>query len=388
MKTEKSLRMMAIWLPVITFFSGLAAFMLPVLWIPVCGLALWGDARTKSFGASLAVLAAGCAAGVFVRGWPGLLVGFVLIFPLAAGLVQLRRGTPFLEGLGGTLIAAFIGIGGAAGILVFLSGGDLVTAFLQELQQAVLQDASGTARALLAGFITGTEYTSMNATALMERLQELIAMDAAGLMELAMPALDSLCRLMLPSLLAAATLLLGGGSYLIAGYCLRRSKMKNRPLPSYLTEKSLPPALAAWDLPRWVLVPVVLLMLAWMLMSWFVQDTWLAVAYALRQITDLVLAMQGMALIAWFGQRKRWPAVGWIFLILAAAVLMNGQILVFTGVADALFRFRHVIAFKDALEAEQRLKNRSADRQQPEEKEQEEKAAHGKDENSQEDEKK
>ena len=324
---------------------------LPPLFLALPAAAVWIDGRTGGIGATLALtLTLGVLFWVVAPGM-GLAASLCFSAPAVAARILLRRGRPFATGMFAMLAVSFGALVLALLAAFWTFGGDLVGAVVDGLRELLLQLPGESVDDILTAIAASLAMTAD--PSLVENASDLIAqyqaMTREALLGQLLPYLETSLRVTLPATLLRGVLILGGGTWLTAGYLLRGAQRKGRPVPSWLQAGSLPGDFAGFSFPGWVTTPLLLILVAAFVMQFFGGDGIFAVSYAAQEVIGLVFMVQGMALVSWWCVRKRFPMAGRVALIVLGWLVLGGEILFLLGVVDAMFHLRQFTAMRDAM---------------------------------------
>ncbi len=328
-KPIASVVMLLLWVLVCILGLGLMALPLAALVMPA--LLCYGALRAGRVTALACVLLAAATAMSLGGGLAAGAIVVLLLPALCYSIYSYDRKLPFWHS---ALVCACMLLTGAmlcAALATYLAGGDLVGTLRDTLEALLHGMPQGDA--LLAALYGNGMLTVPEALTGPLAVGESFAMTPAireELIKQLLTQVESMQRIQMPMQILSGSML--GG--LMCVYLPRRYVIKHA---NDLDTAPLVP-LEKWYLPVRVFMPVISALLVVGLIALLSDAAAVRQAlYVLFAGIDLVLVLQGVAIVSWF-MKKRGTRKGWRMVAVIALYVM--QALLFIGFADQLFDFR------------------------------------------------
>jgi len=187
--------------------------------------------------------------------------------------------------------------------------------------------------------------------------------DYQKLLDAALPMLSNMLSLIIPTVIFVFGLIVGGGTWLCAGYAYKAALAAREEKPD--VAEVLPVDFGEWYLPRILTMPLMLLYLASVVLLPPGLPNWGLIASQIVQTAaQIVLSVQGAALLVFFLSRRkmrmgaRWAWVVGLGLIFPSALF-------FAGCFDAAFRFRQMMLQQEEMIKEAIRRQQESGQQSP-----------------------
>lgn len=297
------------------------------------------------------------AAAIWAFGWALLPFGLSAVFMLVTAQVMLRRAGRFFDGLMYTCGAALFGMAAGMVGLYILWGQDVLGVMADALSGYLLRFSG----APLAEQLVRDTYLAVriaaegitNAQALEEAARAVAAMEYSAVVEEIMPALRGAIKWSVPSAMVTWSVYAGVVGWVVPARRISRRVERALPVPEKLRRLPPMPPFGSWAIPRWLYMPMMLLMVFALAVRLFEWDTMYVASLVLTNLLYTIVMFQGMAMVwFWLGTRRVDPAVR--VLIIGVVFVLARAILSWIGLLDMLFNIRRYWVLRSQLLAQLR----------------------------------
>lgn len=367
MQIQGEALVLSMGIPLLIMVCAGAAVLLP-------GLAVALDNRTgKPFFSALLILISVCA----VVAWGLSLLPVAALITLLTVVVQWmqRRKGSFFDGLVVSCAAAFVGLAGGLAVLYVIYREDIITVLFTWLSQTIsaMPAASGVDQVLSIMAASNSVLSGSVGfpSGYFDELQQMQALSRSELMELVLPVLEDGFRLLMPSWVMSMAINGGLLGWTLPHLGLWHARRRSRAVPEKLKDVPSPPAFALWSIPRWISLPMMIMLVLAFIVRYAGWEPMLSVSLAIESLVMTAFMVQGMAVIwFWLGTR-RIHTVGRVTVI-ALLYVMVRSLLSWIGLFDMIFGIRKFWALRQQMMAEMRKqRNEQQKPKEPDEKNEE-----------------
>lgn len=319
-------------------FFYITGFYPVILLLPV--LALYFDAVYGRYFATAALLVC-CSFLAFAANLAGMLLIFMAAITAAAGLVALKKGAPFFEGMGFTMASAVIALIGGV-FAVFLANGR------QDLMAVAAKGAADQIAALPRGYLEDTLVAylmliasppeNLNMASYAEVLNSISGIARSEQAQILLPQLRDLLAVRLPAAAMTGSMVYGGIVWYVSNLAIGRAVRKGRRAEG-LKEFKAPDDFSGWRLPRWLVTTAAILLMTVFIIELSGSEMLFAAAVAVQSVVMAAVTVQGLALIRWYFKKWNLPAWG-AWMLIAAVMLFLSFVVMWIGFIDILFNIR------------------------------------------------
>lgn len=316
------------------------------------GLAGALDVRSgKPFLSLLLIFAISVAA---IAGWgfaalPVVIYAVVVVF---ATQWMLRRGTPFFDGLVVSCAAAFVGLAGGLTALYAIYGGDPVASLIawieQTLTAAPADSGVDDALAIMATGFASLAKGDFSFSGLVALQQEYLSMPRAELIDIVLPVIEDSVRLQTPSWVVGMSVYGGLLGWAVPHLALWRARRTSRAIADWYREAPEPPAFAGWSIPRWVSLPMMVMLVLAFIVRYAGWEPMAAVSLAVENLVMKAFMVQGIAVI-WFWLTTRRTRIPGRVTVIALIFLIARGVLSWIGLFDMIFGIRRFWSLRQQM---------------------------------------
>lgn len=290
-------------------------------------------------------------------GWSVLPAALYVILLTVAVEWRLRRNSHFMDGLIFSCAAAFVGLAGGLAALYAVYRQDLIALFMSAAQRSVAalppSEAVDQALALVAAATSVNVYNAEMMKNFFAAFEAMRAFTRAELVGIVAPVAEETLRLMTPSWITAMAVNGGLLGWSLPHLALWNARRRGRELPGNMKDAPAAPAFALWSIPRWVSLPMLVMLVLAYVVQYAGWESMLAVSVAVETLVMTAFMVQGMAVVWFWLSARRIRPVGRVTVI-AMMYLLLRSLLSWIGLFDMIFGIRRFWALRQQMMAEMR----------------------------------
>jgi hypothetical protein len=288
---------------------------------------------------------------------------------------RLRRKSHFMDGLIFSCAAAFVGLAGGMAALYVIYRQDLIALLVSAAGKSAAalppSEAFDQALALVAAAVNVNVYDAEVMKNFFAAYETMRALPRAELVDVLAPVAGETLRLMTPSWITAMAVNGGLLGWSLPHLALWNARRRGRELSGKAKDAPAAPAFALWAIPRWVSLPMLVMLVLAYVVQYAGWESMLAVSIAVETLVMTAFMVQGMAVVWFWLSARRIRPVGRVTVI-AMIYLLLRSLLSWIGLFDMIFGIRRFWVLRQQMMAELRRKrNGDADRSDDEHKEDE-----------------